>query len=154
MDAFSNSDKTIDVPTRKQQPMITHNIDNQVLVGEDIKKKWDEAKNGKETAAALIAVNEMVLHDLNQVINRATGDLTHLAERYSRLSLAGSCSDQMRSAVRFLEQQHMAMKRNRTAQEKVENVKESLRHMKRKLELLNKVERYRKECRDRKQGVK
>jgi hypothetical protein len=147
MDAFSNSDKTVNIPIRKQQSTTTHKIHNKVLVDEDIKKKWDEAKDGKETTAALIAVNEMVLHDLNQVIACVTNNLVPLAERYARLSLAGSCSAQVRSAVRFLEEQyhHMEVMRGRIAQEKV---KESLDHMKWKLELLNKVEKHREECRN------
>jgi hypothetical protein len=148
MDAFSNCNKTVNIPIWKQQPTIAHKIDNQVLVDEYMKNKWDEAKDGKEKAVVLITINEMVLHDLNQVISGATSDLVQLAERYARLSLAGSRSAQVRSAVNFLEEQcyYISLKGDRTAQERAEKVKESLDHMKWKLELLNEVEKHRKEC--------
>jgi hypothetical protein len=140
MDAFSDFDKTVDIPVLKQQPMTTRRVDDQVLVNEDMKKKWDEAKDWKETTAALIAINEIVLSDLNQAINCGTDHLVQLVGQCARLSLAKSCSVQIRNAVRFLEQKYIAMEKYGTAREKVEEVKESLDHMKRKLELLSKVE--------------
>ena len=115
MDAFSGFEKTVD---------------------EDMKKKWDEAKDEKETITTLTAVNEMVLHELNQAIDYAMSDLAQLVERLDCLSLAGSYSAQMRTAVRFLE----GMEKRTIRREKRENIKESLDHMKRKLELLTKVE--------------
>ena len=135
MKAFSIFEKTV---ISKQQPITTRKIeiDNQVLVDEDMKKKWDNARNAKETTAALIAVNEMRLHQLKQVNDCATGDLAQLVGQYVRLSLAGSCSEQVRSAVRCLE----AAKRKPIYDYGLTTFGESLDHMKSKLELLNKVE--------------
>ena len=136
MNAFSDFEKTVDIHVSKQQPTTTHKIENQVLVDEDMKKKWDEAKDGKERTAALIAVNEMALH----IGNCAMGDLVQLVEQYADLSLAGSCSMWGKSAVRFLEAMEKEFNDNDKGKGKLETVKESLDHMKKKLELLNDIE--------------
>ena len=136
MNTFSDFEKTIDIPVSKQRPTATRKIDNQMLVDEDMKTKWDEAKDGKERIAALIAVNEMALHILKQVVNCTTGDLEQLVEQYSDLSLAGSCSVLAKNAVKFLE----AMEKEIIDKTQLKTVKESLGHMKRKLKLLKKIE--------------
>ena len=100
MDAFSGFEKTVDIPILKQQSTTTREIDGQVLFDEDMKMKWDEAKDGKETTMTLIAVNEMVLHKLNTAIECAMGDLVHLVEWYDDLSLAGSYSAEVKGVVR------------------------------------------------------
>jgi len=135
MDTFADFEKTVDILALKQQPASTHKIDFQVLVDEDMKKNWDEAKRGKETTAALIAIYEFLLHDTKQVINSTMGYLVQLAGQYARLSLAGSYSAQVRSRVSFLE--GLKGMGRLVDQEKVN---ETLGHMKRKLEVLNKVE--------------
>jgi len=144
MDAFAKFEKTIDIPVLKQQPASTTKIDFQVLLDEDMMKKWDEATSGKETTAALIAINEILLHDANT--SYIMGDLVQLVEQYARLSLAGSCSAQVRSAISYLEGLEglgggIAPRIN----------KERLDYMKRKLEFFNEVERtHREEHWDRK----
>ena len=140
MNTFSDFEKTVDIPVSKQRPMAIRKINNQVLVDEDMKKKWDEAKDGKERTAALIVINEMVLHVLKQVGNCATGDLVQLVEQYADLSLVGSCSVRMRSTVRFLEAMEKEFNDNDKDKGELETIKESLGHMKRKLQLLNKIE--------------
>lgn len=130
-------------PFLQQQPTGTRTADSQVLVDEYRKKKWDLAKDEKEATTALIAINEVILRGFNQVINCATSNLVQLVEQYAHLSLVGSCSAQVRSAFRFLEQVYIAMKsmeRARIDRDTLEKVKKSLGHMERKLELLNKVE--------------
>jgi hypothetical protein len=112
--------------------------------------EWDRAKDRKEMTTTLIAVNEMVLHELNKAIDCAMGNLGRLVERYDRLSLVVSYSAQVRSAIKVLED----MKERTIDKDKPEKATESLGHMKRKLELLNKVEEDAKEgAQDRKQGV-
>ena len=138
MNTFSDFEKTVDITVSKQRPTATRKIDNQVLVDEDMKRKWDKAKDGKERTAALIAVNEMALHILNQVSNCATGDLVQLVKQYADLSLVGSCSAWAESVIKYLE-----FTLNTTMSWDIgqrEIVEESLGHMKRKLELLNKIE--------------
>jgi len=137
MDTFSDSDKTINVPIWKQQLTTTHKIDEQVLDEQDMKKKWKTAKDGKEKTAALLAVNVMVLRDLNQVINRATNDLLRLMEQYAGLSLSGCFLEQLRRTVGLLEQRHKGMEENGIGQFHLQTITKSLDDMKRKLELLN-----------------
>ena len=148
MSVFSHFEKTTDILVLKQQHTTTRKIDNQVLVDEDMKKKWGEAKDGKETTATLIAVNEMVLHHFNQATNCAARDLVQLVDQYANLSFAGSCSARVRSAVRFLED-CIAKEKRKIGQDELQKVKGSLDHMMRKLEVLKKVEETREECRDR-----
>jgi len=110
MDAFTDFEKTVD---------------------EDMKKNWDEAKRRKETTAALIAVNDLLLHDAKQVTSWIMGDLVQLVGQYARLSLAGSYLAQLRSKISFLEGRERRL---------ADRTKVKLGHMKRELELLNKVE--------------
>ena len=113
--------------------------DVQVLVDQDMKKKWEAARNGKERTAALLGASEKVLRDLNQVIYHDINHLEQLVERYASLSLSGSFSAQVASAVRLLEQSFAALEKHGADHEQLQKVKRSIDHMKRKLELLNKA---------------
>jgi oligoendopeptidase F len=104
-----------------------------------MKKNYEKAKDGKEKAAALVEASEQVLHDLNQVIGYATGNLEQQVEQYANLSLSGSFSAQVGSAVRLLEQNYAALETKDVDPDQLKKVKRSLDHMKRKLELLNKA---------------
>jgi len=109
-------------------------VSKQVLVNEHMKKTWETAKDERGKTMALIAVNEMVLHDLEQTISRTTNNLASLVEQYTDLSLTGSFSVQMKGAVKFLEQKYIVMEKTGV---RLEKVKESLDQIKRKLELLD-----------------
>jgi len=100
-------------------------------------KEWEAAKDAKERTAIFAAVREKVLRDLNQIINSATGELIQLVERYGRLSLSGSFSAQVDSAVRLLEQHYTGLGNKSVDQDQLQRVKVSLDHMRRKLTLLN-----------------
>lgn len=101
----------------------------QALFYEGTKRRWDEAKDGNDMVTILIVVDEMKLYQLNQVANCAMGHLVQLVERYNRLSLVGSCLAQVRSTVSYLE----AMEKLGIGRDRLEMVKESLGHMKRKV---------------------
>ena len=111
--------------------------DTQVLVDSNMKKQWEAAKDGKERTVAIVAASEKVLYDLDQVINRAINNLAQLVERYARLSLSGSFAAQVNSAVKLLEQNYLALEGRGVGPDQLQRVRESLDHMKRKLELLN-----------------
>ena len=100
-------------------------------------KKWEMVKNGTEKTAILVAVREKVFHELDQVINGATNDLERQLERYMHLSLSGSLSAQVGSAVKLLEENYIALEERGVSQDHLQRVKRSLGHMKRKLQLLN-----------------
>ena len=87
MDAFSNFQKTVDIPVSKQLPTATRKIENQALVEQGPTKTWAVVKDEKETTVALIALNEMVLHNLDQAIDRDPHDLIQLVEEFDSLSL-------------------------------------------------------------------
>ena len=112
-------------------------IDMKVSVDENMKEKWEAAKDGKEKTEALIAAREKVLNELDQVIEHATDDLEQQVERYARLALSGSFSAQVTSAVRLLEQNYAVMEKKHISPDQLQRIKESLDLMKRKLELLN-----------------
>lgn len=111
--------------------------DTQVLIDQDVKRKWAAAKDGKAKMAVLNAFRERVLRHLNQIINGATSDLARHVERYTLLSLSGNFSAQVHSVVRLLEQNYMTLETKGVDSDQLQKVKESLEHMKRKLELLN-----------------
>jgi len=81
---------------------------------------------------AFIAINKFLLHHANQVIN-CNSDLVQLVEQYARLSIAGSRSAQVRGTISHLERFSDGLVAPRVVQE-------TLPYMKRKLELLDRVE--------------
>ena len=133
MAAFSNFERVVNVPAWRRQPTPTHN--RQMSVDRDMKKKWEAVKNENEKTAVLIALNRMVLHNINQVINRAPGDLVQLVERYAPLQLSGSILEKLGSTAWQLEQMHKAMEKKGVDHDLLQQVKESLDRMKRKLGL-------------------
>ena len=112
-------------------------IDKQVLVDENMKKKWEAAKDGKEKTEALIAGHEKVLNELNQVTERATNELAQLVEDHAQLALSGNFSAPVASAIRLLEENYVVLERKGIAGNRLRKEKESLDLLKRKLELLN-----------------
>lgn len=94
-------------------------------------------KDEKEKTTALIAINEIVLHKLNQAIDGATSDLAQLVEDYGRFSLSGSFLEQLGSTIRLLEQRYKEMENNGMGPLHLQEKKKSLDDVKRKLEFLN-----------------
>ena len=99
--------------------------------------KYEAAKDGKEKTAALVEASERILRDLNRIISGATSEMEQLVEKYAKLSLSGSFSAQVGSAVRLLEQNYAALEKKEVDPEQLQRVKRSLDHMKRKLDLLS-----------------
>ena len=100
-------------------------------------KEWEAAKDGTEKTTILVAFRKKLLHDLDQITNGATNDLAQQVERYAYLSLSGSFSAQVGSAVRLLEQNYVGLKKKGVGQDHLQRVQESLNKMRRKLEILN-----------------
>ena len=137
MDAFSDFEKTADIPLSKQLPTATRNIDKQASVEQGLTKTWAALKDEKETTVALIALNEMVLHDLDQATDRDPHDLIQLVGEFDSLSLTGGVLAHMERTVRFMEDKYTAMKEKHNDQAELINVRENLDHMKKKLEVLS-----------------
>ena len=99
-------------------------------------KEWDSAKGRTEKQAILLAVREQVLHGLDHIISDATSDLALQVERYAHLSLSGSFSAQVGSAVRLLEQYYTGLLQKGVGQDHLQRVDESLVNVRRKLVIL------------------
>jgi len=102
-------------------------------------KKWESAQDGTEKTAILVAVRKQVQEDLDQVINGGTSDLATQVGLYGELSLSGSFSVQVASAVRLLEQTLSSLESNGVGRSHLERVAESLANMKRKLDMLKRA---------------
>jgi uncharacterized alpha-E superfamily protein len=122
--------------TWEQLLTTTHKIEKQVS-DEDAKRRWEMVKEEKEKTTALIAIQEIVLHNLNQAIDRATNDLVRLMEDYSRFSLLGSFLEQLGSTIRLLEQRYIEVENSWAGESHLQERKKSLDDVKRKLEFLN-----------------
>jgi len=108
--------------------------DEQVPVDQDMKKRWEDAKDGEEKTAALIEAGRKMLNVLNQVIDEAMNELVRLVDEYACLSLSGSFAAQMEKAVGLLEQRYKAMEEKGHVD--LKRVKASLEKMKKELEVL------------------
>jgi hypothetical protein len=135
MAVLSDIEKVVDRIARDQQPTAIHKIDRKMSVDQEMmKKRWEAAKDEKEKTVALITFNELVLHDLNQVIHRATNDLVQLMEQFAGLSLSGCFLEQLGSGVRLLEHRYKDLEKTGADQVKV---KKSLDATKKLLEFLS-----------------
>jgi len=112
-------------------------IDTQVSIDQDMKKRWEAAKDSKEQRVVLTEAGQKVESDFDLVINRATDELGQQVERYARLSLSGSFSAQVDSAIRLLEQNYMALDKKGVGRDQLQKVTTSLDRMRGKRELLN-----------------
>jgi hypothetical protein len=163
MDASSDFKKTVDIPVPKQLPIVTFKFSEQTLVGLDPIKTLEEVKDERETTAALIALNEMVLHDLDQAIGRASNDLMQLVEEFDSLSLNGGLLAHMEGTVRFMEEsaaQFMEESAVRFTREHgpprggglaEDSITEGLHHIKKKLKLLSDTMETRKNALERRE---
>ena len=130
-------------------------IDTRVLIDQDVKKKWETAKDEKGKMAVLVTFREKVLQELNHGINGSIGDLAQLVERYSYSTLSGGFLAQLDKTVTLLEQHHTALKGKCVDQDQIHKVEESLDHTRMKLELLiNAKESARKENKSKSVGIK
>ena len=111
--------------------------DTQVLVDQDMKKKWETAKGKKGKTAVLVTFRERLLHKLDQAINGGIGDLAQLVGRYSKLALSEGFSEQVDRTVKHLGLRYLALKGNGVGQDQLQKIDESLDLMRKKLELLN-----------------
>ena len=99
----------------------------------------------RETTAALIAFHEMVLHDLDQAIGRASNDLMQLVNEFDSLSLTGGLLAHMERAVQFMEDECTPTEEDPIRLIELMRVNE----MKRKLELLSHTVETRKDALER-----
>src|SRR5258706_9091361 len=103
---------------QKQEPRET--------VDDDMKKKWEAAKDEKEKIEALAAASERTLGRLGSTIDEGMNELQRLAEEYASLSLSGSFSGPLEKAIRLLELHCKSIEEQGVSQDQLEKVRSSL----------------------------
>ncbi|PBK60457.1 hypothetical protein ARMSODRAFT_944889 [Armillaria solidipes] len=112
----------------------------EVKVNQEAKAKFENAQNAKKGAEELKnQVNKKAV--LQDRIKNATEELGRLVEHYSNLSLSGSFTGQVETAVKMLEQNLGGMRESRAARETIDKVQASLDSMREKLEVLKEANR-------------
>ena len=112
--------------------------DVQVSADQDLREKWEVAKDAKEKREVFIAACRKALNDLDQVVNRATDDLRRRVERHESLALGGGFAAQVNSAVGLLELRYKALREKKDVDPaQLKKVESSLDRMKRRLDILN-----------------
>ncbi|KAF8320497.1 hypothetical protein DL93DRAFT_2224834 [Clavulina sp. PMI_390] len=128
MNNYANYEFTVDTVTGKQ-----------VMVHEEMKKRWQDAKDGKERDEATLKRMNSTREQLEQSIEQQTGDLAELADSWENLSLSGSLSAQMEKAIKLVERQLKCMQEGGVSKEMLNKVDASLQEMKKKLDVLRKA---------------
>lgn len=113
--------------------------EDQKWVDDNMKKKWETAKDEKEKSNALVAASTTALDDLGRIIDEGMDALAELAAEYAGLSLSGSFSAPLEKAIWLLEQRCRGMEEKGVSLEQLEKVRRSLDQMKGRLELLRKA---------------
>ena len=122
--------------TWEQLRATTPKLEKQMGI-DDTKRRWEMVKDEKEKTTALIAINEILLHKLNQAIDGATSDLAQLVDDYGRFALSGSFLEQLGSTIRLLEQRYRDMENSGMGPLHLQEKKKIVDDVKRKLEFLN-----------------
>ncbi len=108
----------------------------QLSVDDDMRKRWEEAKDEKERTEALLATSKSAVEDLSRIIDDAMDDLAGLAEEYANLSLSGSFSAPLEKEISLLEQRCRGMEEKGVGLELLIKVHASLENMKGRLDVL------------------
>ena len=110
--------------------------DLQVSVGQDMKKKWERARDAEEKREVFIAACEKALNDLDNVMNRFTDDLRRRVEQHESLALGGSFAGQVSNVVGILARKYEALQEKGVGPDHLEKLQTSLDRMKRTLAVL------------------
>ena len=111
--------------------------DVQVSVDQDLRERWEVAKDAKEKREVFIGACGKALNDLDNVINRVTDDLRQRVKRHESLALGGSFSVQVSSTVRLLDRKYKALRETKdVSPEQLEKVQKSVDRMKTRLAIL------------------
>ena len=116
--------------------------DVEVSVEQDMKTKWEDAKDVEERRVVFTAACGKALNDLNHVMNRATDNLRERVGRHESLALGGSFAAQVRSAVKLLKQRYEALKKKEdVSPDQLEKVQKSVDCMEKRLAVLETAEK-------------
>ena len=110
--------------------------ETQEMVDDDMKKKWEAARDEKEKNEALVAASESALDDLGFTIDKGMDELERLADEYAGLSLSGSFSGPLEKAIRLLEMHCKNMEEQGVSRDQLDKMRGSVEMMKKRLDLL------------------
>ncbi|SRR5258706_2779759 len=113
---------------QKQEPQVT--------VDDEMKTKWETAKDEKEKTEALLARSQRTLDSLSSTIEADMGALVELQEEYAGLSLSGSFSGPLEKATRLLELHCESMEQQGVSRDQLKTMRGSVEEMKRRLVVL------------------
>ena len=112
-----------------------------MTVDDDMKSKWEAAKDEKEKTAALVATSERTLDVLTHTIDEGMNELVRSADEYAALSLSGCFSGPLEKAIRLLEARCESMEEQGVSRDHLEKIRASLEDMKRRLDVLKTAKR-------------
>jgi len=110
-------------------------INTGTSVDEDMKKRWEAAKDQKKNTETLIATHKSALGDLSRATGSTMDELSRLVEGYDGFALSRSFSAHMEKTIKFMEQRHTDREEG-ASQDRLENTRCGLEQMKKKLDLL------------------
>lgn len=108
----------------------------QVSVDDNIKTKWEAAKDEKEKAEALVASCKGALEDLSRSMDEAMDELVRLAAEYAHLSLSGSFTAHLEKAILLMEQRCKTMEEKGLGVEQLAKMRGSVKQMKERRDLI------------------
>ena len=108
----------------------------QVSVDDNIKTKWEAAKDEKEKAEALVSTCRGALEDLSRSMDEAMEESVRLAAEYAHLSLSGSFSAHLEKAILLMEQRCKTMDEKGVGVEQLAKMRCSVKEMKERLDLI------------------
>ena len=107
-------------------------------VDDDMKMKWEAAKDEKEKTEVLVAESERKLGRLNHTMDEGVDELVRLAEEYAGLSLSGCFSGPLEKTIRLLEDYCEKMEKQGVSRDQLEKMRGSVEDMKKRLDILKK----------------
>src|SRR5258706_9865243 len=110
--------------------------ESQVTVDDEMKTKWEAAKDEKEKTEALVAGSQRKLDDLRSTIEASMDALVRLQEEFGRLSLSGSFSGPLEKEIRLLELHFHSLEEQRVSGDQLEKMQGSVEDRKKRLDLL------------------
>src|SRR5258706_6601352 len=113
---------------QKQEPQVT--------VDDEMKTKWEAAKDEKEKTKALVGEGQRKLDSLSSTVEAGMDARVRLQEEFGRLSLSGSFSGPLEKAIRLLELHCHSLEEQGVSRDQLKTMRGSLEYMKRRLDIL------------------
>lgn len=113
--------------------------DTQVIIDQDLKKKYDDAVSEKSRQELGMAQLKQTIVDMDRALAESTDKVGQLVKEYGKLSLSGSFSGQVKKSVAMLELNLETMRNNGTDAQTIKSVEKALARMQEKLTVVEKA---------------